>query len=212
MWTKEEKAKYAKSYREKNKEKRKQYLDINKKKIKGQTKKWREDNKDKKQRLDKKYNETHKEERQIYLQENKEKFKKYDKVRYKSNKKKINDRANIYQKERRKTDPLFSLTAKIRTTISNSLRKNKYIKNEDTQSILGCSFEEFKSHLESKFEPWMNWGNRGKYNGQPSFGWDIDHIICLSGAKNVEELKKLNHYTNTQPLCSFNNRYIKRDT
>lgn len=82
-------------------------------------------------------------------------------------------------------------------------------KNNKTEIILGCSFEEFKLYLESKFEDWMNWENRGLYNGEFNYGWDIDHIIPLSIAKSEEELIKLNHYTNLQPLCSKINRDIK---
>lgn len=77
--------------------------------------------------------------------------------------------------------------------------------------ILGCTFEEFKFHLESKFETWMTWENRGLYNGEFNHGWDIDHIIPGSTAKNEEDLIKLNHYANLQPLCSKINRDIKRD-
>jgi len=76
---------------------------------------------------------------------------------------------------------------------------------------LGCSFEEFKLYLESKFEKWMNWDNYGKYNGEINYGWDIDHIIPLSSAKIEEEIYKLSHYTNLQPLCSKFNRDIKKD-
>ncbi len=62
-----------------------------------------------------------------------------------------------------------------------------------------------------KVEPWMNWDNKGLYNGELNYGWDIDHIIPSSSAKNEEELIKLNHYTNLQPLCSKINRDIKRN-
>jgi len=55
----------------------------------------------------------------------------------------------------------------------------------------------------------MTWENKGLYNGELSYGWDIDHIIPLSSASTEEELIKLNHYTNLQPLCSYINRYIK---
>jgi len=34
---------------------------------------------------------------------------------------------------------------------------------------------------------------------------------CLSFAENEEDIIRLNHYTNLQPLCSYINRYIKRD-
>lgn len=57
----------------------------------------------------------------------------------------------------------------------------------------------------------MSWDNYGKYNGEFNFGWDFDHIIPVSSAKTIEEVYKLNHYTNFQPLCSKINRDIKRD-
>ena len=67
-----------------------------------------------------------------------------------------------------------------------------------------------QKNLESKFEPWMTWDNRGLYNGKFNYGWDIDHIIPLCSAKTEEELLKLLHYTNCQPLCSKINRDIKK--
>lgn len=56
----------------------------------------------------------------------------------------------------------------------------------------------------------MNWENRGLYNGELNYGWDIDHIIPLSSARTEEDVIRLNHYTNLQPLCSKMNRDIKR--
>ncbi len=86
-----------------------------------------------------------------------------------------------------------------------------YSKNSKTFNILGCSFEDFKFYLESKFEPWMSWENYGLYNGESNYGWDIDHIIPSSSAKTEEELLVLNRFNNLQPLCSYQNRVIKRD-
>ena len=57
----------------------------------------------------------------------------------------------------------------------------------------------------------MSWNNRGRYNGEFNYGWDIDHIIPISSAKNEDDIIKLNHYTNLQPLCSKFNRDIKKD-
>ena len=44
------------------------------------------------------------------------------------------------------------------------------------------------------FTPEMNWSNYGK------FGWHIDHIIPLDSANTEDEMYKLCHYTNLQPL------------
>jgi hypothetical protein len=88
-------------------------------------------------------------------------------------------------------------------------KKSNFEKLSKSEILLGCSYVEFKLHLESKFESWMNWDNYGLYNGTPNYGWDIDHIIPVSNAKTVEDLIKISHYTNLQPLCSYINRYIK---
>ena len=71
--------------------------------------------------------------------------------------------------------------------------------------------EDFKKYLESKFEPWMSWDNYGLYNGIGNYGWDLDHIIPISSAITENDVIKLNHYTNLQPLCSFINRNVKKN-
>jgi len=57
----------------------------------------------------------------------------------------------------------------------------------------------------------MSWENRGLYNGELDYGWDIDHIIPLCTVETEEDIVRLNHYTNLQPLCSYKNRVVKRD-
>jgi len=56
----------------------------------------------------------------------------------------------------------------------------------------------------------MNWDNHGLYNGELNYGWDVDHIIPISSAKTEEDIYKLNHFSNFQPLCSKVNRDIKK--
>jgi hypothetical protein len=51
--------------------------------------------------------------------------------------------------------------------------------------------------LEKQFVVGMSWDNRNK--------WHIDHIIPLSSAKTEEEIYKLAHYTNLQPLWAEDN-------
>jgi hypothetical protein len=194
--TKEEKKKLVdKQYREANKERIKAWRDANKNKIKESNKAWRDANKEYKAKLDKNYK-----------QKNASKIKEQNKVYNQNNKTKH----NAYRSNRRKTDPLFKLTLNTRALIRLAIKRNGFNKKSKTADILGCSYEEFKIYIESKFESWMNWGNSGLYNGTPNYGWDIDHIIPLSSAKTEQELIKLCHYTNTQPLCSKVNRDIKK--
>jgi hypothetical protein len=118
---------------------------------------------------------------------------------------------NVYHKYKMSNDLIYRTKNLTISLISKGFRKNGYKKSSRTCEILGCSFEEFKLYLESKFEDWMNWENRGLYNGDFNYGWDIDHIIPISSAENIEDLIRLNHYTNLQPLCSKVNRDIKRN-
>ena len=123
----------------------------------------------------------------------------------------VKERRNSLSKFKYKNNFIFQIKRLTSGKISLSLRKGGYKKNSSTSEILGCSFEDFKLYLESKFETWMTWENRGLYNGEFNYGWDIDHIIPLSSAETEEDIIKLNHYTNLQPLCSKINRDIKSD-
>jgi hypothetical protein len=144
-----------------------------------------------------------KEEREILNRENR--------IRYSKNKENILEKRRKVHSLRMKNDVLYRLSKNIRTSIRESLRIDGRKKSKRTEEILGCNIEDFKIYLESKFEDWMTWGNRGLYNGELDYGWDIDHITPLASAETEEELLRLNHYTNLQPLCSKVNRDIKRD-
>lgn len=120
------------------------------------------------------------------------------------------NKRNKQELERKQKDPLYRLKHNIRSLIYVSFISNGYKKKSKTQNLLGCSMEQFKLHLEQQFEPWMNWDNRGLYNGELNYGWDIDHIIPLASATCEEDVLHLNHYTNLQPLCSKVNRDIKK--
>lgn len=165
-----------------------------------------------------------------YIKNYLKKYREVNKNRYKKlgekYRNKNSDKLKIYFKNRRVnnpeyfrnlynskilTDNLFKVKESVRKCISGSFRYRSFRKKNKTIDILGCTFEYFKTYLESKFEPWMTWENKGLYNGEINYGWDLDHIIPLSSAKNEEEVIKLNHYTNLQPLCSYTNRYIKGD-
>lgn len=228
---KETKLKKCKEYYENNKEKyselNKKYYNENKESILERHKEYQEENKEKYKEYYDKYKKTDKakERNKRYSFNNKELIKKR-KSEYNSkvcvkeklkeyrenNKERINITRSEWSKNKFKYDMVFRLKLLISSSIRKAFNTNKLKKNGRTEIILGKSFEEFKLYLESKFEPWMNWDNQGLYNGELNYGWDIDHIIPISSAKNEDDIVKLNHYTNLQPLCSYTNRNIKRDT
>lgn len=196
-------------YRDKNKEKlrikNKIYKELNKDKINEYNKNYKKLNKErdikKKAQYDKNYRDKNKE----ILAEKKKKY-------AENNKDKIRVRYRIWVNNKLKNDNVFKLKCNIRSLIRSSLYRKNHRKYTKTQDILGCTFEEFKQHLESKFEPWMNWENYGLYNGELNHGWDIDHYTPLSSVISYDDIILLNHYTNLQPLCSYTNRYIKKNS
>jgi hypothetical protein len=122
----------------------------------------------------------------------------------------------LREKERKKEDPVYKMKISIRSIISNSFRSKSFKKEGSSKDILGLCGGDFLDYIKSLFEPWMNFENYGSVNGKPPTGlkqcWDIDHIIPLVTALTVEDVIKLNHYTNLQPLCSYENRFFKKDS
>lgn len=120
----------------------------------------------------------------------------------KKNKKTIREKDLLYRKERMSNDPLYRSKIDARNIIRKALSKRGYSKNSRTEKILGCSFEQFKQHIESLFVENMTWENRNE--------WHIDHITPISFAKNEKELLLINHYTNLRPIWIIDNQ-LKSD-
>jgi hypothetical protein len=121
---------------------------------------------------------------------------------YGENKEKINEWLKTYIKDRRKNDILFKLSTNYRSRLSSFYKNSGIKKIQKTNKIIGCSWEELHIHIKSKFKDGMSNENYGD--------WHIDHMIPLASAKNEEELVRLCHYTNLQPLWAEENR-IKKD-
>lgn len=91
----------------------------------------------------------------------------------------------------------YLLRRRFRLALKNNAKSGSAVKD------LGCSIEEFKVYIESKFQPGMSWDNHGYGDDK----WHIDHIIPLSSfdLTNKNELIKACHYTNLQPLWQKDN-------
>jgi len=74
---------------------------------------------------------------------------------------------------------------------------NQFRKEAKTEKILGCTIEEFRLYIESQFTKRMTLENHGE--------WHLDHILPLATAKTKEDIIRLNHYTNFQPLWAKDN-------
>ena len=127
-----------------------------------------------------------------YHHKNKDTIKNYRKQYYQNNKTKFNE----YNKINYKNNDLYRLGKLVRRRVYDYITKNN-IKMEKTFDIVGCSPKFLKEYLENKFIDGMSWYNQGE--------WHIDHIIPLSSAKTEEEVYKLCHHTNLQPLWAEDN-------
>jgi|APGre2960657373_1045057.scaffolds.fasta_scaffold72064_2 hypothetical protein len=192
-----------KAYREANKDKRKvqmkAYRETNKEKAKEYSKVYWEVNKDKKKAYDKNWNENNKERLKVYKkiwgEVNKDKLKVQQKTWREDNKDKINN----YSNNRRKTDIQFKLTQNLRARLNSAIKCN--YKAGSAVKDLGCTVEQLKQHLESKFQSGMTWDNWALD------GWHIDHIKPLASfdLTDRKQLLEACHYTNLQPLWAKDN-------
>ena len=111
-------------------------------------------------------------------------------------KKMSSKRVSKYYKKKMK-DPFFKLQLNFRQRTTLAIKSKGFTKKSKAQKILGCSWVELKEHLENQFTSGMTWDNYGD--------WHVDHIIPISMSETEEQLYKLSHYTNLQPLWSEEN-------
>lgn len=101
-------------------------------------------------------------------------------------------------RERERRDPVLKFKHNVRNLIGGSFKRIGFVKSMSTEKLLGCTLQNFQLYISSKFKEGMTLENHGK--------WHLDHIIPLAIAKTEEEVIKLCHYTNFQPLWAKENR------
>jgi hypothetical protein len=123
-----------------------------------------------------------------YEQENKDGILEQKKQYYQ--KPEVKARVNNWHKEKRQSDPMFRLSGNISALVRSGFRQKGWAKDSDTQSMVGCSWNQAVLWL----------------GDEPSKDMHIDHVIPQSLAETPEEIKFLNHYTNFQLLPAEENR------
>jgi hypothetical protein len=140
--------------------------------------------------------ERHKQQRREYTKKNRDLMEATRKAWVVANRETI--RRN--ERERRKTDIQYRIKGSLRAGLRTRMKrgfKNGF-KGGSAVKDLGCSMEDLKKYLESRFQPGMSWKNYGNGKNQ----WSIDHIIPLASVDltDRESFLKVCNYTNLQPL------------
>lgn len=158
---------------------------------------WRDKNPDSHKLWREKNIDYDKERKKKHYEDNRDKYIQQSTEYRKNNTDKVNQRVREYRKRRFSEDEVFKLTFTVRRRIRNFLKMSNTPKLGQTFELIGCTPQELVKHIENQFTEGMNWGNHGE--------WHIDHIIPLSSGKTKEEVMKLCHYTNLQPLWGIDN-------
>lgn len=100
-----------------------------------------------------------------------------------------------------RTNPNFLILCRLRKRLWTVLNGAK--KSEGTEQLLGCSLDDFRIYLESRWQVGMHWGNYGNKQGQ----WSIDHIIpcAIFDLSKAEHQRRCFHFSNMQPLWHVEN-------
>lgn len=123
----------------------------------------------------------------------------YSKEWKKRNRARVNEYSTKYQASRKISNINYRLAIRLRKRLGTALKNNQ--KKGSAVDLLGCSVEQLRCHLASKFQPGMTWDNWSLT------GWHIDHIRPLSSfdLTDLDQLKQACHYTNLQPLWAKDN-------
>jgi hypothetical protein len=167
-----------------NHEKEREHYRQNRDRILKKNKEWSMANREKHRALIDRWNE-----------ENPEKLLEY------SRKHKASDKGKEYMREyvkrRRRENPQVLMAERIRARLRVALSERGYGKDSLTMDVLGCSWGEFVAHIESQFTGGLSWENKDE--------WHIDHHIPIDAARDVQEVKMLNYYTNLKPMWGSEN-------
>ena len=167
--------------------KAREYLRLHAEEHRERVKKYNKEHPESQRVRSQRYCTSHKKERQAWSEEYYNKhaveFKKYQKM---------------YQNERYHFDVSYRIRRNLRSRVGSAIERG--CKSARTLELLGCSVEELRNKLETKFSDGMSWDNYGD--------WSIDHIIPCSAFdlnSSIHQRACFN-WRNLQPLWRRDNQ------
>jgi len=172
------------------------------------SKKWRDNNKEKAKAMWAAYYAKNKDKlidkRKVYLKT--EKAKEVNKKYLEKNREKLNEIRKVYKRNCSPNAKVSNiLRGRFHKVIISMKSGKKYCSWRD---LVGCTIDELKIYIESKFAEGMSWSNHGNGEGK----WNIDHIkpLCTFDLMDLEEQHKAFHYSNLRPLWFVENMSRER--
>ena len=110
-------------------------------------------------------------------------------------------------RNRSEEDVNFKLINNLRHRTATAIKEGKGVKAQKTETLMGCTVEQARDHIESQFADGMTWDNWS------IDGWHLDHIRPYSSFDFRDERQQYVcfNYRNFMPLWASKNM-IKNDT
>lgn len=131
---------------------------------------------------------------EAYRKRNAKRISKSNSRWHQANRDRVRERKRLQSQARRQC-PTERISGNYRRRLGKWITRGG-VKPANSESLLGCTFAEFRAHIERQFRKGMNWGNYGHK------GWHVDHIIpCASfDLSNPDEVRRCFHFSNLRPL------------
>lgn len=121
---------------------------------------------------------------------------------YRANKKHCSTVGKLYRSRKYQSDPMYRLQVKLAGYIRKALNgSNLYSNKTKAYQIIGLDGRSLREHLMNSFE-----SKYGFKLEKVSRDVEVDHIIPKSTAKTLEDVFRLNHYTNLRLLTREDNQ------
>jgi hypothetical protein len=101
--------------------------------------------------------------------------------------------SNKRKSDKRKSIPILRLIRGLKRRIRKEVSLYGFKKSHLSNEILGVDRDGLKLYFENRFRDGMEWDNYGTH-------WVVDHMLPMSEVETYEDLIRVSHYTNLQPL------------